>query len=83
MRAVPKHVDTKARLIEYMFIFGGVFFLLHTFFPIGALIAGILVTFLYAKVTIGKPEGYLLHLIYRAKIDVSPLISKKIRRLSP
>lgn len=89
-RAIPRHIDKSERAGEIALVFGFVFFVVripvillsepnpnHTFY---LLIAGVVIAFLYHKGTAGQKPGYLLHLGYRAGMDVRGLLSKKHKR---
>lgn len=83
MRPVPKHIDNKARAIEYLLVFFGTFVLVRSVMPLGALVVGIVMALLYMKGTAGRPDGFLIHTLYMWGIPIRQLISKKVRNLTP
>ncbi len=89
-RAIPRHIDKSERAGEIALVFGFVFFVVRipvillspgnpntTFY---LFMAGVVMAFLYHKGTAGKKPGYLLHLGYRAGMDVRGLLNKKHKR---
>jgi len=83
MRTVPRLIDNHSRLGEYLMVFMVPLFMLRTLDPVAGLVVGIAATALYLRFTLGKPQGYLLHCLYRAGIPFSGLLPPRLRRLTP
>jgi hypothetical protein len=83
MRAVPRLIDNNSRLGEYLMVFMVPLFLLRTLDPLLGLAVGASACLLYIRVTLGKPEGYLVHRLYRAGLPLRGLPKREVRRLVP
>jgi hypothetical protein len=81
LRPTPKHIDRSSRAVEFLVIALIPFALIRPFFPITGLALMAVLPLLYAKVTIGKPEGFLWHLAYRFGVPVRGLLSHAVTRL--
>lgn len=58
-------------------------FLLRTIDPLTGLIIGGVATAAYIRATLGKPPGYLTHVLYRCGLPLSGLLDRRLRRLVP
>lgn len=70
--AVPRHIDRNERAIEYVIVFFGCFYSLQ--YPIGpgyALLTGIAATIVYARLTVGKPPGYLMQSVLYRRLGIA------------
>lgn len=83
MRPVPRLIDNHSRLGEYLMVFMVPLFMLRTFDPLVGLGVGIVACIAYVRATLGKPDGYLVHRLYRAGLPLSGLLDRKIRSLVP
>ena len=83
MRPVPRLIDSNSRLGEYLMVFMVPLFLLRTFDPLLGLAVAAVACALYVRLTLGKPEGFLVHALYRAGLPVRGLLSLRLRRLVP
>lgn len=91
-RPVPKHIDKSERVAEIALVFAFVFFIVRipivmlTKDPDGSevfylAIAGIVLSWLYHKLTVGQKPGFLLHKGYVLGFAVKGLLSHSIKRL--
>jgi hypothetical protein len=55
-------------------------FMLRTIHPLFALGIASLLTTVYIRYTFGKPQGYLIHLAYRAGLPLSGLLNVRVKR---
>jgi hypothetical protein len=83
---VPRHIDRNERLVEYVIVFYGCFFWFQ--YPIGpgyALLTGIAATVVYARITVGRPPGYLMQSLLYRKLGLAArgLIDRRTRGLRP
>jgi hypothetical protein len=83
MRPVPHLIDSSSRIGETMLVFVTPLFLLRTIHPMLGLIAGIVAAALYTRLTLGKPDGYMMHRAYRAGVPLSGLLDRRLKRLVP
>ena len=83
MRPVPRLIDSNSRIGEYLMVFMVPLFLLRTFDPLLGLGIAAAAAALYVRVTLGKPEGFLVHTLYRAGLPVRGLLDRRVRRLVP
>jgi hypothetical protein len=83
MRPVPRLIDNNSRLGEYLMVFMVPLFLLRTVDPLFGLFVGLAACFGYVRMTMGKPDGYLVHLLYRAGLPLSGLPRQRVRKLVP
>jgi hypothetical protein len=83
MRSVPRLIDNNSRLGEYLMVFMVPLFLLRTIDPLFGLGVGVVCCGLFVRFTIGKPDGYLIHLLYRHGLRVRGLIDRRISRFVP
>jgi len=81
LRPTPKHIDRSSRAIEFLLVGLVPFVLVRPFFELTGLALMVVLPLAYAKVTIGKPTGYLLHIAYRLGIPVRGLLPHGVRRL--
>ena len=83
MRPVPRLIDNNSRMGEYLMVFMVPLFLLRTIDPVAGLIVGTVGCVLYIRATVGKPDGYLVHSLYRFGMPASGLLNRRIRTLVP
>jgi len=83
MRTVPRLIDNNSRMGEYLMVFMVPLFLLRTIDPIAGLVVATVACIAYIRVTVGKPDGYLVHLLYRRGLPLSGLLDRRIRALVP
>ena len=67
MRSVPRNIDRPNRTPEYVMTFLTTYYLVMfvSANPLGAITFGFLSTYAMYKVTLDKPEGLAMRLIYR------------------
>ncbi len=58
-------------------------FLLRTIDPVTGLVLATASCVAYIRVTLGKPDGYLVHLLYRHGLPLGGLLDRRIRALVP
>jgi hypothetical protein len=80
---VPHLIDRRSRAGEFAMIFMVPLFLLRTIDPLLALFTAAILTGAYVRLTFGKPEGHLLHLIYRIGVPLSGLLDPRVKRYIP
>jgi hypothetical protein len=84
LRPVPRNIDRPNRTPEYVMTYLSVHFLIMFVIgkPLVAIVFGMLATYLMYKVTLDKPEGLAMRLIYRkiqlGKMRPSPAVCKKL-----
>jgi hypothetical protein len=83
MRPVPRLIDNNSRLGEYLMVFMVPLFMLRTIDPLVGLVVGSAACAIYVRLTLGKPDGYLVHRLYRAGLPLSGLPSRRARRFVP
>ncbi len=81
MRPVPHLIDSNSRLGEYLMVFMIPLFLLRTVDPIAGLISATLGCAAYIRVTLGKPDGYLIHRLYQLGLPLGGLLDHRVKRL--
>jgi hypothetical protein len=83
MRPVPRLIDSNSRMGEYLMVFMVPLFLLRTLDPVAGLLVGIALCVIYIRATAGKPDGYLVHWLYRHGLPLGGLLNRRIRALVP
>jgi len=83
MRPVPRLIDRPSRSGEVIVVFMAPLFLLRTIDPLFALLVAIACALVFLRVAVGRPEGYLLHSLYRMGLQPRGLLNLRIRRLVP
>jgi hypothetical protein len=83
MRPVPHLIDRRSRAGEYAMSFMVPLFLLRTIDPMFALLSAALLAGLYMRQTFGKPDGHLVHRIYRLGLPLSGLLDPRVQRYVP
>ena len=56
-------------------------FIIRPFFPTFGILLSLALPLVYIKLTLGKPDGVLFHLAYRAGMPIPGLLPRKIRQL--
>jgi len=80
MRPVPRLIDSNSRLGEYLMVFMVPLFLLRTVDPLLGLAVGTVACAVFIRVTLGKPDGYLVHRLYRSGLPLSGLPPRSAHR---
>jgi hypothetical protein len=80
LRPTPKHIDRSSRAIEFLLVGLIPFVLVRPFFEITGLALMVALPLVYAKFTIGKPQGYLWHVAYRFGMPVRGLLPHGVKR---
>jgi hypothetical protein len=80
-RSTPKHIDKKARSFEYLVAFAFPFFVLRIWLPLSAVFWAALICVIYIRVTVGKPDGLMLHTGYRLGLRIRGLLPHEVGRL--
>lgn len=83
MRTVPHLIDNNSRAGEYLMVFMVPLFLLRTIDPVAGLVIATVSSIVYIRVTLGKPDGYLVHRLYRHGLPMGGLLDRRIRALVP
>ncbi len=79
-RPVPQHIDRSTRAIECLVLFMLCAFIVRPIAPALGLVLAVVLPLAYLKLTVGKPDGYLMHLTYRLGVPVPGLLSPRIKR---
>lgn len=80
-RSVSHYIDRSNRMFDCLMMFMVPMFIIRPFFPTTGIILSLLLPLVYAKLTIGKPDGVLFHLAYQAGVPIPGLLPRKIRQL--
>ena len=83
MRPVPRLIDNNSRMGEYLMVFMVPLFLLRTVDPVAGLVLATAACIAYIRATVGKPDGYLVHQLYRRGLPLGGLLSQRVRSLVP
>lgn len=83
MRPVPHLIDSNSRLGEYLMVFMVPLFLLRTLDPLAGLLVGTVACVTFIRATVGKPDGYLVHGLYRAGLPLRGLLDRRLHTLAP
>ena len=83
MRPVPHLIDSSSRIGETMLVFVAPLFLLRTIDPLLGLAVAVVAAAAYTRLTLGKPDGYMIHRAYRAGLPLSGLLDRRLERLVP
>jgi len=87
MRRLPRTIDKPTELLGFRMDEIGVFvsvlliFLLLDWFFMGLMVSGTTLGLLRATRR-GRPEGYILHLVYRMGIPIGKLLLPNLKKLS-
>ena len=87
MRRLPRTIDKPTELLGFRMDEIGVFvsvllvFLLVDWFFSGLVVSGMVLGFLRATRR-GRPEGHILHLVYRMGIPLGKLLPPRLKKLS-
>jgi hypothetical protein len=68
---------------EYLMVFMVPLFLLRTVHPVAGLLVATGLCIAYIRTTVGKPDGYLVHQLYRRGLPLSGLLNRRTRSLVP
>ena len=74
-------IDQSTRTIETFVIFLIAFFLIRPMWPAAGYLLAVVLPVGYLKITVGKPDGFLLHLFYSWGVPIPGLLPPKTRRL--
>jgi hypothetical protein len=80
-RARAQFIDQSTRTIETFVLFLVAFFLIRPLAPKLGYVLCFVLPLGYLKLTVGKPDGYLLHLLYGWGVPVPGLLPPRLRRL--
>jgi uncharacterized ferredoxin-like protein len=83
MRPVPRLIDSPSRLGEILMAFMVPLFMLRTIDPLLGLAVGAATAIAATKLTLNKPDGYLMHRLYRAGLSLGGLPARRHRRYLP
>jgi len=81
LRPTPRHIDRSSRVIEYLLIALVPFVFVRPYHELAGLGLMAVLPLLYARLTLGRPEGHLLHLAYRLGLPVRGLLPRRVRRI--
>jgi hypothetical protein len=68
---------------EYLMVFMTPLFLLRTLDPVLGLVVAAAACVVYIRATAGKPDGYLVHQIYRMGLPLDGLLHPRLQSLVP
>lgn len=80
LRPTPKHIDRSSRAVEFLVIGLLPFVLVRPFFELTGLALMVGLPLVYARCTVGKPEGYLWHTAYRLGLPVRGLLPHHLKQ---
>ena len=80
-RTRTQFADQSTRTIETLVLFIIAFFLIRPLFPKTGYVLALVLPLGYLCLTVGKPDGYLLHLIYSWGVPIPGLLPPRLRRL--
>jgi hypothetical protein len=82
MRSVPRLIDRPGRTGEVILVFMVPLFLLRTIDPLFGLAAAVVCSLLFLRLSVGRPQGYLLHRACGLGLRVQGLLDPRLRRLA-
>ena len=80
-RPRTRFIDRSTRTIETLVLFMVAFFLIRPLSPLTGYVLCVLLPLGYLRITVGKPDGYLLHLLYSWGLPIPGLLPPRLRRL--
>jgi hypothetical protein len=83
LRPLPRLIDDNSRLGEYLMVFMIPLFMLRSLDPVFGLLAAVVLCAAYVHGTLGRPQGYLSHRLYRMGLPLTGLLAPRLRRLAP
>ncbi len=81
MASVGSRFEGSTRSIETMLCFAVPMLVLRPLFPTLSVVLGLVLPVFYYWVTIGKPDGYLLHKLYEWGVPWPGLLPPRLKRL--
>ena len=81
LRPTPKHIDRSSRAVEFLVLALIPFVLIRPFFELSGLVLMVLLPLMYARLTIGKSEGFLWHSAYKFGMPVRGLLPHAVKCL--
>ncbi len=81
LRPTPRHIDRSSRVIEYLLVALVPFVFVRPFHELAGLALMFALPLIYARLTVGRAEGHLLHLGYRLGMPVPGLLPPTVRHL--
>lgn len=81
LRPTPRHIDRSSRVIELLLVALVPFVLVRPFHEMAGLVLMVVLPTMYARLTLDRAEGHLLHLAYVLGIPVRGLLPQRLRRL--
>ena len=79
--ARAQFTDQTTRTIETFVLFMVPFFLIRPLFPWTGYVLCLVLPLGYLRMTVGKPDGFLLHLVYSRGLPIPGLLPPRLRRL--
>jgi len=80
-RPVPQYIDRSTRGLEYLLAFMLPLVFIRPFHQGWGFLLAIVLPLAYMKLTIGKPDGFLMHECYRLGLPIPGLLDPKVKRL--
>jgi len=80
-RLVPQHIDRSTRGLEYLLAFMLPIVLVRPFHQGAGFLLAVILPLAWMKLTLDRPDGYLLHALYRRGLPLPGLIDPKVTAL--
>ncbi len=80
-RPVPQYIDRSSRGFEFLLAFMVPIVFIRPFYQGWGFFLALVLPIVYMKFTLGKPDGFLLHFVYRHGLPIPGLLDRKIKRL--
>jgi hypothetical protein len=81
LRPTPRHIDRSSRVIELLVVALVPFVLVRPFHEGAGLLLMLVLPLVYARLTLDRAEGHLLHLAWVLGVPVRGLLPRRLRRL--
>jgi hypothetical protein len=81
LRPTPRHIDRSSRVIELLLVALVPFVLVRPFHELAGLALMLVLPMVYARLTLDRAEGHLLHLMYALGVPVRGLLPRRLHRL--
>jgi len=81
-RLVPQYIDRSTRGVEYILAFMLPIVVIRPFHQGAGFLLAIALPLLYMKLTLGRPDGFLIHELYRVGLPILGLLHPRITHLS-
>jgi len=80
-RSVPQYIDRSSRGFEILLAFMVPIVFIRPFHQGVGFFLALILPIAYMKFTLGRPDGFLLHVAYRCGLPIPGLLDRKVTRL--